>query len=356
MSINNNTDSTNIRLNMEKTNSQFQQNLKTISNINDSKNIQEKKEFINPDGKIKFTFGVQNSYHFPQDIERVWMIVKNFDILSLFSNRDNYPIVYIKGQDTWKEGNEFKGNFFGIYPFVARVKKSLNLPEIKKINWIFNFREKDYAIVKLELFKVTEDNSTVIYKKIKYNKNEIFEEIEKNMKINENSTFEQIEILLENEPINLLEYESGIINGKMEDIWDIVTDYSKITAIAPNNNYIPNMNLKTMKVGDYISVYNSDRNKNLNFYMKFKDERPGWNKWLILLEVYDADISSKNLVSSVLLQLTKINNKECQLTLITKFHQPVKTEEFRDITNRKKYLLLSVKDYFDNFYSPNSSN
>ncbi len=176
------------------------------------------------------------------------------------------------------------------------------------------------------------------------------------MKINENSTFEQIETLLENEPINLLKYESGIINGKMEDIWDIITDYSKITAIAPNNNYIPNMNLKTMKVGDCISVNNFDRNKNLNIYMKFKDERPGWNKWLILLEVYNADKTSKNLKCSVLFQLTKINNKECQLTLITKFHQPVKTEEFREISNRKKYLLLSVKDYFDNFYSPNSSN
>ena len=58
----------------------------------------------------------------------------------------------------------------------------------------------------------------------------------------------------------------------------------------------------------------------------------------------------------ILFQLTKISNSTCQLTLLTKFHEPIGTEEFKEIVKRQKYLLLSIKDYFDHFYAPNPSN
>ena len=92
-----------------------------------------------------------------QDIERIWLMAKNIDLLSLSVNKNNYPIVYIKGQDSWKIGNVFKGNMNGDYPFVTIVHKYINLREIKKIEWIFNVMINDYFIKKVELFKVTED-------------------------------------------------------------------------------------------------------------------------------------------------------------------------------------------------------
>ena len=55
----------------------------------------------------------------------------------------------------------------------------------------------------------------------------------------------------------------------------------------------------------------------------------------------------------ILFQLTKISKNESQLTLLTKFHEPIPTNEFKEIAKRQKYLLLSIKDYFDNFYAPN---
>ena len=64
----------------------------------------------------------------------------------------------------------------------------------------------------------------------------------------EKKLFEKIDKILETEPINLLKYESAIINGKMEDIWNIIIDFNKLTAIAPNNNYLPNINVKDMKI------------------------------------------------------------------------------------------------------------
>ena len=317
-----------------------------------TKKIQEKNEFINPDQEVKLKYLAQKTYHMKQDIERIWLIVKNFDLLSLASNKNNYPIVYIKGQDSWKIGNEFKGNMNGDYPFVARVQKNINLPEIKKIEWIFNIMDNDYFIIKIELFKVTEDNSTVIIKNIKYENEKLFYELENIMKLSEIKAFKIIEKLLENEPINLLKYESSVINGKMEDIWNIITDFNKLTAIAPNNNFLPNINIQNMKIGEKVetSIILNEEVKKFDIYLRIKDERPGWNKWIIILEVY----REKALNHSLLFQLTKINNNECQFSIISKFHEPLITEKFKEISRREKYLILSVKDFFNNFYSPNS--
>ena len=317
-----------------------------------TKKIQEKNEFINPDQELKLNYLVQKTYHMKQDIERIWLIVKNFDLLSLAGNKNNYPIVYIKGQDSWKVGNEFKGNMNGDYPFVARVHKNINLPEIKKIEWIFNIMDNDYFIIKVELFKVTEDNSTVIIKNIKYDNEKLFYELENIMKLSEIKAFKVIEKLLESEPINLLKYESSVINGKMEDIWGIITDFNKLTAIAPNNNFLPNINIQNMKIGEKVetSIILNEEVKKFDIYLRIKDERPGWNKWIIVLEVY----REKTLNHSLLFQLTKINNNECQFSIISKFHEPLKTEKFKEISRREKYLILSVKDFFNNFYSPNS--
>ena len=321
----------------------------------DSKN--EKDEFKEPEYEIQWNNFVQNSYHFKQDIERVWLITRCFDVLSLISNQGHYPCVFVKGQDTWKVGNLFKGNIYGVYPFLAKVYKSVNLPELKKIEWIFNILNKEYFIIRVELYKVTEDNTTVALKTVKYEEKKLSQKIkEEIIKYNEIRVFKHIEELLEKEPINLLKYESGIITGKMEDIWDIVLDFNKCSKIAPNNNYLPNINIKNIKVGEKIEVsalYNTEI-RTFDFTLKCKEQKSGWNKWLFVCEVSGG--SPKKIARhTVLFQLTKINNYECQLTLITKFHEPIDNNEFKELSNRKKYLLLSVKDYFENFYCPNIS-
>ena len=321
-------------------------------------NKKEKNEFKEPDHEYKWVDFVQNHYHFKQDIERVWLILRSYDILSLVSNQGHYPCIFIRGQDTFKVGNQFKGNISGIYPFVAKVNKSINFPEIKKIEWIFNILNDKYYMMRLEFFKVTEDNTTVVLNTIKFEDKKLCQEIdEKILKVNKIKIFKHIETFLEKEPINLLKYESGIIPGKMEDIWDLVLDFNKFSKIAPNNNYLPYINIKNMKVGQKTEASICDKygNRKFDITLKCKEDKPGWNKWLIVCEAsggYPKKISRH----TILFQLTKINNNECQLTLLTKFHEPIDNDEFKELSNRKKYLLLSVKDFFENFYCPNSSN
>ena len=312
--------------------------------------------FIEPEIEIQWKNIFQDTYYFKHDIERVWIILRGFDVLSILSSQGHYPCIYLKGKDTWTKGNEFKGNIFGQFPFIAKVRNCLNLPEIKKIEWIINLKDY-YVLIIIELFKVTEDNSTVVIKTIKREIELTNDEEKARMIMIEKKLFEKIDKILETEPISLLKYESAIINGKMEDIWNIIIDFNKLTAIAPNNNYLPNISVKEMKVGEKkeASIFYNDEIRKFDITLKCREEKPGWNKWLIVYEVSGGN-PIKIPKHIILLQLTKISNNTCQLALLTKYNEPIGTEEFKENDKKKKYLLLSIKDYFDHFYAPNPSN
>ena len=339
-------------------NPEFFNKIETPENFNYLDLSNKDIEFKNPEHEIKWEYIFQNTYHFKQDIGRVWFFLKNFDCLSLISNDGHYPCINIKGKDTWNVENIFKGNLHKIYSFVAKVEKNMNFPEMKAIKWMFyNIKDNYYFNIKLSLFQVTEDNSTVLLKKVKFEKNEIINYEEIKNTFNSVNLYKYIDGLLDNDPINLLRYESGIINGKMEDIYSVISDTSKISAIAPNNHVMPNFSLKDLNVGEKKEVSLLKDNKIEKFYvtLKCKETVPGYNKWVIAMEITGGQnkIPPKH---TSLIQLTKINNNECQLIMLTKYHEPVDPKEFNKCSNDKKYIIMSIKDYFENFYSPEASN
>lgn len=332
----------------------FESNSNVINIINPSTSLNNTEnydlnEFKESNGKINWK--QQNTHHLKPDIERVWGITQKFGILSLINNQGHYPLIFTKGNSTNKLGNIFHGNFFGNFPFVAKVNKITDYPEFKKIEWLFFIRKKYYMSIKLELFKVSEDNSTTLLRKYKFEKQELFNELNESGLLGKIKIFNIIEKLLENEPINLAIYESGLINGRMEDIWDILTDFNKLAGVAPNNHFPSNINLKELNKGEKVEFSHRDNNILQEFILKLecKESKPGWNKWLIILTCFKkgSDIPDETL----LIQLTKISNSLCQLTLINKHFKAKNADEFRNISKKIKYIILSIKDYFDNFFS-----
>ena len=335
-----------------------QENINSFEENYNFINIEEPEinEFKPPEHELNWNNFIQYTYHFKQDIERVWVFLKNFEFISLLINEGHFPCINIKGKDTWKVGNTFKGNLYKILPFIARVEKVLNLPEMKSIKWLFNnIKDSDYFNIKIGLYKVNEDNSTVALATIRFQKKEINAEI-KDKTLNIIKIFEEIEKLLENKAVNLLRYESGIIKGKMKDIYDILIDSNKISAIAPNNDIMPNYNLKDLKIGEKIqvSIIKDEIIQSANVVLKCRETNPSWNKWIIVVEVSGGE--PKKIPKHIsLFQLTKINNYECQLIMMTKYDEPLDCKDFHEYTKKKRYLIMSIKDYFEHFYSPESS-
>ena len=315
-------------------------NLRNNSTLTNNENS----EFKEVNKKIEWKHYEQVTSHLKPDIERVWLLVQKLDILLLIHNQGHYPLILTKGSDTKKIGNQFQGNLFGHFPFIAKVNKNSEYPEFKKIEWLFFLKNKNYMSIKMELLKVTEDNSTTLLEKVKFETQELFSELNKYFVTNKTQLFSIIEKILENEPINLVIYESGLINGKMEDIWEFITDFSKLSIVAPNNCFPSNINLKKLEKGQKETYFIRTKKelKEFTLELECKEEKPGWNKWLIVSDIYSKNSNFKE------------GSLFIQLTIIQKNFQAKNAEEFREISKDFKYIIISIKDYFDNFFSHNN--
>ena len=136
---------------------------------------------------------------------------------------------------------------------------------------------------KINLYKITKDDSCVLNIITKYapkfGDNIITQIIEK---YKEKELLKKIDNLLEKQPIDLYQYESGIIPGKMEDIWSILTDNSKLVSVTPNNKCFVPININNVKVGEIVNVPMNIKGIAgcLEIKLDLKDEKKGWNKWI----------------------------------------------------------------------------
>ena len=344
---------------IDELNRDIENNLKLEATINE--NIYKSEEILQ---KNDLKIFVDMTYHFKQNIERVWDSLKDFELLLMtndLNHLNHYPCIIKKGSNTWSIGNIFEGKFFGLYEFHAKVLKEKSFPEYKKIERIFFLENGEIFKVKHVLYKVTDDDSCVLNMVNKYVTkfgNKMLLQI--NDKMGEKGAkvlFQKIDNMLEKQPIDLYQYESGIIPGKMEDIWEILTDNSKLVTVAPNNKCFVPINVNNVKVGEVVNVTMNIKGIEgfLEIKLDLKEEKRGWNKWIFGYSILGGK-PFKILRQSVYVQLTKINKAETQLSVFTKIYDAISNDIFKQLSHKKKYVIYSLKDYFENFYSPKEEN
>ena len=288
------------------------------------------------------------SYHFIQNINRIWEIIN-----SLMNNSQNDLIIINSESNFLKPGDNLKGKILNIFEFKAKVIKLQNFSEKRIIELIFYIGNRADFKLKIILYKVTEDNSTILYLKIKYipsNKENIIFKIQE--KYTEFDFVKNIETIIKKESIYLTQYESGIILGTVEEIWDILTDNSKLVLIAPNNDCFVPININKEKKGEICLI--NLRIKNIDGYLEIKldskENQPNWNEWSFSYSIIGGE-PFKIAKQTVFVQLIKINKYETQLSVFTKIYQKITMQMLKNLSEKKKYVILSIKDYFENFYS-----
>ena len=294
------------------------------------------------------------SNHFHQNIERVWPYFNNFT-----NFKANFKLEAFNIKEEPKEnivGNLFEGNYYD-YSFHGKMLKIKNTYERKKIEWIFYFENDEIFKIKINIFRITYDNSCVIDFKIKYvpklgqNIIDIFIP-----EIDNKQIFQQIEKKIQNQFKAIYQYESCIIQGSPEDIWDILSDNSKLVLIAPNNECFLPLNINDIKVGQTteIKMKINDKESIIEVKMDLLRKKIG-NKWVFCYTILGGK-PFEILKQSLFAQLTKINNKETQLSIFTNIYENISSENVAFLSKQKRYVLSSLKDYFMNFYTPNVIN
>jgi hypothetical protein len=285
---------------------------------------------------------IQYTYILKYSIERIWILIKNISILSLIGGQKCNPI-YINGNNNLI-GSEFIGLFIEKYPYNGKIDKMLEIPGYKKIKWIFNFENGGLLHLKIELFKVTEDNTTVSIISCKNNK--ISDEIMKIINEKKQKYYETIETILQESVIDLIQYESGIISGSMEDIWEFVTNITKLKMIAPLINFDGNEDIKIIKYCDILICKLDNNTKQITIKVLVINKNEKWNKWVYILQLLkNQHIPSQKLI----VELTKINQKDCQLSILNKFDEYADNDYIQQISKKKKYIINSIKDYLENY-------
>ena len=124
------------------------------------------------------------------------------------------------------------------------------------------------------------------------------------------------------------------------------------------------ININNIKVGQIVDVKMNinDKESIIKVKLDLLRKKIG-NKWIFCYTILGGkpyDI----LKQSLMCQLTKVNNNETQLSIFTKIYENINGSIFTKIyeningdmivylSNKKKYVLSSLKDFFINFYSP----
>ena len=331
---------------IDQLNKVIENNLKLEITIN--KNLEEANTIIK---KNNWKILLDYTHHFKQNIERIWEIVKTLDFLFIINKTKHYPLIIKKGSNIWDYGNIFEGKIFDTYEFNAKVVKLNLYSELKKLEWIFFLGNGENFRLKLNLYKVTEDNSSVLNMKIKYIpsfKDSLLIKIKE--KFNKNDYIKGIEEMVKKQSVFLYQYESGIIPGNMENIWEILTDYSKLVLIAPNNKCFVPININNTKVGDMLNIPMTIKGIEgyLEIKIDLKENKIGWNKWAF---GYSFIVGGpfRVIKQSIIVQLTKINKQETQLCIFTKIYDKIPMEMCKCLSQQKKFVISSIKDYFENF-------
>ena len=290
------------------------------------------------------------SYYFHQNIERVWPYFENLE--KFLKNFKLDKKIILRAPKVNVIGNLFEGIYFES-TFHAKILKFKNSNEFKKIVWIFYLENNEIFKIKINLYKITYDNSTVLDLKITYvpqlGQNSLEQIIPE---INNIKIFKEIEATIEKQFNAIIQYESCLIQGKPEEIWDILSDNSKLILVAPNNECFLPININNIKVGKIVEIKINSNDKETIVEVKLDLLRKKIGKKWIFCYTISGGKPFDVLKQSLFVQLTEINNSETQLSISTQIYQNINGDVLVYLSNKKKYVLSSLKDYFKNFYSP----
>lgn len=299
---------------------------------------------------------VEFTFQFKENIERVWALVRDLDLLTTLSAGQAFPIIpKKKSENSWILGSCFEGNIIGFNNFKAQCVQSESFPFSKKIKWHFIYEDNTELWTKLTLFKNSSDDSTVllwhedIAESYFLRKEKTREEICNVKRLNSIDVLKKIKMILAESCVNLFQFEGCIIRGKMEDIWDFFINPTKLKKIAP----LICFDVETcqgspcLKEGDFVKTHFFDNNTLQYSFVKKIECKPKMNKWV--LKMINTNEARDKIFSEYTVNLIKINNEECHLSAFHEFKSKISNETIQKISAQKKYALANLKDFLENY-------
>ena len=305
--------------------------------------------------KKKKTQSISVSLISQENIDRCWLFFS--DLVLCQSGNTNMVIDYKfdKGDNTYKVGNEFSCYWIGISKAHYKCLETYNNYLSKKISWIISLDIGIWVRKTYSIYPITSNNKALI--KLKF---ELLEP-EKDESINFEETRDYYyhlqysimhkicKIMEESKKFNFIQ-ESFIANTNLENCWKFITDFNKISKITCGKigeNFICRGNPE--KCGTFWKC-NLRNYKIIYLRVKNISKSKKRNRWVYCLETIGSDLYI--LKQEIEINVTKINNNSCQISILVKFNEKFDRNTF----NFKKKKLNDIMKKIKVFINENSEN
>ena len=286
---------------------------------------------------------------FEQNIDALWLNLKDLNIM--IKVMDFYEnLQFIKGKNTWKEGNIFSFNWIGLTHLEAKCIYSKSSINKKMIIWKvkgdigINFY-KTYC-----LYKITKNNKTLVKCIISRteHRNELIDfNSSRNYYLNnEFNILENTSKFLNNMKKDTVSYESCIINVSYLKVWKFITDLKKLSEIAPAIGSKIEFSGEKLKVGSFIKYYIDVLDKTVFFKITGVEMPKKRKYWVYKLELIGINV--KYIPIYIENKVTIIDENKTQLSLLHKFSYNTDKKHIETFSINKKEIIKKYIQYLEN--------
>ena len=294
------------------------------------------------------TYYFEISYLFSETIDRVWYCLRNISLISVVEPSLLSQVYLTKGKNFWIEGSEFKGYWVGVSGLKGTCVKVSNQLHEKYIRWEYDLDIQISFAKTIHLYSITNSDSTLCVLKV-----ELLSVDEGDVQYrpipSENDSYVQLytdlliklDQYMKKTPVNLNNYESCIVNQRMEDLWDFITDLNKVTKVSKMLADTFEYKGDRFKIGTFIKGLNGAK----AFFLRVKNviNEKNSNIWSYTLETFGT--SNSVVKQDINITVIRINENSSQLSYTHTFHDIVPRSLISHFSKEKKKFLESIQSY-----------
>lgn len=299
---------------------------------------------------------LESTAYFITTLERLWSLIRDWKLILLFYKNNEFKLNVNSLEKSYIKGNVIEGTILDIIKFKVKCENVILTPFCKIIKWRIFLNEYENPIASLKFFilKCTHKKNTILfYSKTKVKKS-VFgilgstqENCIENYTISMKSNLETMQKFLSESSFNLIQYESCLIETAPSNVWEFLETPSKIKNLAPLYCLDFTMESEKIELGRMLKIINCKKDGYVIFKVAKIIKGENWKKWMVKLN-YMFSVPPLQ-ISEVIATIQKVSKERCQVSVMHIFSSGVDIEILEKISCTKKYLLSSLKDFFENY-------
>ena len=305
-------------------------------------------ESIAKDFTDKGLFDFETTYVFNENIERVWIFLRDVSLIEKINPNLITQFKLTKGNNSWEIGNKFSSYWIGVSQIDSECIFSKIHTNLKVIIWKYNLKINLFFYKCLFLYKITEDDSTLASISIKT----LLEETEYTPNYDVVDGYKKLfhDLLslyakyMKLSNVSVINYESTIIKKNIKFVWDFCTNLNNITPIWDLLKGKFEYHGDLYKKGTFIRGNNSE-GKTLFLQVNDVQMNEDDNYWSYSIETFGTAAHLRK--QEIKLGIIKIDENNSQVSFTHTFHENVSREIVIKRSNNNKIFLQKLKGMFE---------